>query len=107
MPADSNTPPGISPLQLLMQLEPPDLARLTGAEPRQLTFFMEGGRPRFMEPPVRPTNTQPNASVPHPPGTPGSASPQDLPVTSLGVEIREIYPLLRLLQNLSGPRLAY
>ena len=88
--------PWRSPLELL----------IAGSEPRQRSLIMEGGCSRFVEPPS-PPNAQLNASAPYPPGTPGSASPQDFPVTRPGVDIREIYPLLRLLQNLSGPRPAY
>jgi hypothetical protein len=72
-----------SPLEILMGLTPFDAARLGHG------FYM-GSLGRPVEPALFPSAIPPSTSPatkpssggpPYPPGTPGSAAPQDLPVT--------------------------
>ena len=75
-----------SPLEILMGLTPFDAARLGHG------FYM-GSLGRPVEPALFPSAIPPSTSPatkpssggpPYPPGTPGSAAPQDLPVTPIG-----------------------
>jgi hypothetical protein len=95
-----------SPLEILMGLTPFDAARLGHG------FYM-GSLGRPVEPALFPSAIPPSTSPatkpssggpPYPPGTPGSAAPQDLPVTPIG----ELDHLHRLLPNYGGgPSPAY
>jgi hypothetical protein len=95
-----------SPLEILMGLTPFDAARLGHG------FYM-GSLGRPVEPALFPSAIPPSTSPatkpssggpPYPPGTPGSAAPQELPVTPIG----ELDHLLRFLPNYGGgPSPAY